>query len=94
MRKYFWGYYTECSREKQELENIEDEERERDVMSSICLYRVLVGKKEKHNRTSVKYLKRILAEKFSELMKNTNHQMLENQKLPRKINEKTSKDTL
>lgn len=32
MGKYFWGYYTECSRKKekkQELGNVEDEERVR-----------------------------------------------------------------
>lgn len=29
MGKYFWGYYTECRREKQELGNVEDEERGR-----------------------------------------------------------------
>lgn len=43
MGKYFWGYYTECSRKKQELGNVEEEEE--DVMSSMCLYGVLVEKK-------------------------------------------------
>lgn len=36
---------------KQELGNVQEEEE--DVMSSMCLYGVLVEKKEKQNRTSV-----------------------------------------
>ena len=53
----------------------------------MCLNGVPIGKKEKEKQYyKCKILKRHLAENFPVLMKGTNHQILEGEKLPGEIN--------